>query len=205
MLLPLFPVSPKSPQYNPGSCRGTRPAAARADDGPLLHCDPRGAGRRSGRLTRASQSPRGFSREFTEPGRRWSMSAHRTLPQHGSSAVNAAVTALLPQHRRLLLSPRHSLCSSPAPRSCPAHLLTFPRGKPGSHSSSGKHAADPLQMQGGFVLPAPVSPSREGESRKSTRCSNLTAVSQEALRPSKYDRHQGRTKELPPISLSFMS
>lgn len=75
---------------------------------------------------------------------------------------------------------------------------------PGSHSSSGKHPADPPHAQGGILLPAPVSASKEDKSWKSTGCSNPTAVYQEALTPSKYYRHQGCTKELPLISLSFM-
>lgn len=175
MLLSLFPVSPKRPQYNLGSFRGTSTSVAQADNS--SHGNSHRAGECLGHLTQAFQNLRGFSREFTEPGKHWLMSVHRTLPQHGSDTVNAAVTTQQPQYRRLLLSSRPLLCSSPT------HLLTFPQGKPGSHSSSGKHTADPPQSEGGIILPAPVSPSKEGKTRKSAGCLNLTAVSQEALRP----------------------
>lgn len=173
MLLSLFPVSPKRPQYSMGSFRGTSTSVAQADNS--SQGNPHRAGECLGHPTQAFQDLRGFSREFTEPGKDWLMSVHRTLPQHDT--VNAAVTAQQPHHRRLLLSFRHLLCSSPT------HLLTFPRGKPGSHSSSGNRTADPPQSEGGIVLPAPVSPSNEGKTRKSAGCLNLTAVSQEALRP----------------------
>lgn len=44
LLLPLFPISPKSPQYNLSSFRGTITSVAQADDSTLLHGDSHRAG-----------------------------------------------------------------------------------------------------------------------------------------------------------------
>lgn len=196
-MLSLFPVSPKRRQYNLNSFRGTSTSAAQADNS--SHGNSHRAGECLGHLTQAFQNLRGFSREFTEPGKHWLMSVHRTLPQHGSDTVNATVTAQQPQYRRLPLSSRHLLCSSPT------HLLTFPRGKPGSHSSSGKHTADPPQSEGGIVLPpCPCQSSKRRQDQEKCRVFESHSCVSGSSKTSKYYRHQVCTKELPLISLSFM-
>lgn len=129
MLLPLFPVSPQSPQYNPGSCRGTSTSVAGAEDSSLLHGDSHGAGGAQVTWHKLFRIPEAFPEDLPALARAglW------VSTEHGSNSVNAAGPALQPQDRRFLLGSRHWLCSSSAPA---LHLCCPSLGM--SHSSSGK-------------------------------------------------------------------